>query len=246
MECFVEIPYLPKGRVILAVSGFAVAGMDIIPPAELSALPPALRRHADLGLCPIGGREVVCPPDSYPYYCDNLSSYGFSVIQGGQALGGSYPADTAYNVVVTEKFALLDPRSCDGVLLRLLQNRLEILPVKQGYAKCSVAPVGENAFITGDRGIFRALEAKGAEVLLIDNAGVELPPYKNGFFGGACGLVGEKTLAVNGTIRHMSSFETIKAFLADKGVSLVEITAAAPFDTGSLIPLKITDDNNKG
>ncbi len=246
MEHFVEIPYLPKGRVTLAVSGFDVDGVEVIPPAELFALPVALRRHADLGLCPIGGREVVCPSDSYPYYCDKLSPYGFSVIQGGQALGGSYPADTAYNVVVAGSFALLDPRACDSVLLRLLQNRFEILPVRQGYAKCSVAPVGENAFITGDRGICRALEAKGAEVLLIDHAGVELPPYKNGFFGGASGLVGEKTLAINGSLRHMASSEAIKAFLAYKGVSAMEITDAAPFDTGSLIPLKITDDNNKG
>ncbi len=240
---FIDIPYLPQGPVELAVSGFSAAGIEIVPAPEAAALPPALGRHADLGLCPLGGAEVVCPPDTCDYYRAALEPHGFSVIRGGQALGVSYPADTAYNVVVVGKFAILNPSVCDGILLRELERRYEILPVKQGYAKCSVAPVGENALITGDVGIAEAAGRTGLDVLLIRNEGVLLPPYKNGFFGGACGLISPELLAVNGSLGHMPDGGLIGKFLESHGVRPVELSSGPPFDTGSLIPLKATGNN---
>ncbi len=240
---FIDIPYLPSGPVELAVSGFPVPGVRMLPPPEIKALPPALRRHADLGLCPLGGGEAVCPPDTYAYYSELLEPYGFSVICGGQALGVSYPADTAYNVVVAGKFAVLNPAVCDRLLLRELERRFEIIAVKQGYAKCSVAPVGENAVITGDAGIASAAERAGLETLLISNAGVALPPYANGFFGGACGLAGPNLLAVNGSLSAMDDGKIIREFLDDHGVSALELSPEPPFDTGSLIPLTVRGDN---
>ncbi len=234
---FIQTPYLPSAPVTLAVSGFCAPGLNVIPPPEIPSLPPALRRHADLGLCPVGGKDVVCPPDTFAYYSEALSPYGFSVIEGGQALGVSYPADTAYNVVVAGNFALLNPSVCDRTLLRLLENRFNILPVKQGYAKCSAAPVGENAIVTGDAGIYRAAARAGLEALLIENSGVLLPPYRNGFFGGACGLTAPDVLTVNGGLAHMNSGPAIRKFLEERGVRPMEIHSGPPFDTGSLIPL---------
>lgn len=241
---FLSKPYLPDSRVTLAVSGFKVPGIEIIPPPELPALPEALRRHADLGLCPIGGSEVVCPPDSWEYYNRVLTPYGFSVIRGGQALSSSYPGDSAYNVVVAGKFALLNPKVCDKTLLRLLEGRYEIVAVRQGYTKCSVAPVAENALITADADIYRKASALGMDALLISNKGVTLPPYKNGFFGGASGMTDKKTLAVNGSLSLMESGNDILQFLAKHEVSAVEASSLSPFDTGSLIPLRTMADNN--
>ncbi|MGN1098268.1 MAG: DUF6873 family GME fold protein [Clostridia bacterium] len=240
---FITTPYLPEGKVTLAVSAFPVPDVNIIPPPELKTLPEPLRRHADLGMCPIGGNEIVCPPDSYGYYSEILSPYGFSVIRADAPLGGSYPADTAYNVVVAGNYALLNPKVCDRTLLRLLENRFDILPIKQGYAKCSVAPVAENALITADAGIYKVAEKKGLDALLISNSGVVLPPYSNGFFGGACGMTDRRILAVNGSLKYMESGSEIIKFLEKYGVRVLEINSYPPFDTGSLIPLKINADN---
>lgn len=234
---FIETPYLPRGAVELAVAGFDVPGVHIIPPPEVPALPPALRRHADLGLCPLGGSDVVCPPDTCARYSELLEPYGFNVICGGQALGGSYPADTAYNVAFVGKFALLNPAVCDRVLLGKLEQCYEILPIKQGYAKCSAAPVSDSALITGDAGLARATERAGLEVLLISNAGVLLPPYGNGFFGGSCGLIAPNRLAVCGSLSLMPDGGKILEFLENHGVAPVELNPGPPFDAGSLIPL---------
>lgn len=244
MPAYISSPYLPSAKVTLAVGGFTPNGVRVIQPPKLNALPEPVCRHADLGLCPIGGREVVCPPDSFGYYSRELSPYGFSVICGGQALGRSYPADTAYNVVMAGKFAILNPKVCAPYLLKLLENRFEIIPVKQGYAKCSVCVVSKAAVITADEGIRRAVERRGIEALKISSSGVLLPPYANGFFGGASGKISGGVLAVNGSLKKMESGTEIFNFLARHGVSVLEIGSDAPFDTGSLIPL-LEDDNNK-
>lgn len=245
MDIFVERPYLPEGRVTLAVGSFAPRGVKLISPPQTAALPEAVRRHADLGFCPLGGNEAVCPPDTYGYYTEALSPYGFSVIRGGQALTSGYPGETAYNIVAVGKYAVLNPKTCDHKLLRLLENRYEIVPVKQGYAKCSVCVVNENAVITADRGIAKALASRGVGVLLISNNGVTLPPYKNGFFGGASGKTDKCTLTVNGSLSKMESGGEIKNFLEKMGIKLMEISSEPPFDTGSIIPLMITANNNE-
>ncbi len=240
---YISIPFLPEARVTLAVGGFAPEGVKLIPPAVISSLPPALRRHADLGLCPIGGSEVVCPPCAVGYYEAALGPWGFTVIEGEVDPDSTYPADTAYNVVVAGKYALLNPKCCDRALLRLLEQRFEIVSVRQGYAKCSAAPISENALITADRSIYKAALRKGLDALLIENEGVSLPPYGCGFFGGATGMADKNTLAVNGCLSQMKSGAEIKKFLESKGISALEIGSLPPFDTGSLIPLMTAADN---
>lgn len=243
MNKFLESPYLPKSEVSLAVCGFDIEGTKVVKPPEIPALPKAICRHADLGLCPVGGNEVVCPPDTYEYYRNALEPYGFSVICGGQALGSSYPADTAYNIVAVGKYAFINPKACDRRLKEILETKYEIVCVKQGYVKCSVCPVEENAFITADMGIAKKGESLGFDVLLISNEGVSLPPYENGFFGGATGKIGEKLIAVNGSLDKMKSGAEICRFLKKYEINTLEINSRPPFDTGSLIPLMVNANN---
>lgn len=243
MYNFIEKPYLPQGEVALAVSGFKAGKSVVIAPPEIKALPRAINRHCDLGLCPVGGKRVVCPPETHSYYCEMLEPYGFSVICGGQALTSSYPGDTAYNVVAVGKYAFINPKACAARLKKILEESFEIVYVKQGYVKCSVCPVEENAFITADAGIAKAAEKCGADVLLISSGGVKLPPYKDGFFGGATGKIDKNILAVNGSLDKMQSKADIRKFLEKYKINVMEINSQHPFDTGSLIPLLVNANN---
>lgn len=67
----------------------------------------------------------------------------------------------------------------------LLAPNLTPIPVKQGYTRCSVCPVGTRAAITADAGIADALEGIGLRVLRIRPGGIALPGYDCGFIGGA-------------------------------------------------------------
>jgi len=66
---------------------------------------------------------------------------------------------------------------------------LELIPVKQGYAKCSLCIVSENAVITADEGLAYTLCRAGLDVLKIIPGCIRLPGYGYGFIGG-CGGAG--------------------------------------------------------
>ena len=75
------------------------------------------------------------------------------------------------------------------------------------------------------------------EVLLIENDGIFLRGYENGFFGGCTGLSGSDTLLVNGDLSLIPSGEKIKKFLFDKGIKIISLNKGDVTDIGSILPI---------
>lgn len=235
---FVTTPNLPEGKVCLAVSQAAIKGVQTLRPPKIAALKGALARHADLGLLHLGGNRVVCPPDTFDYYRERLSPFGFEIIRGERALDSTYPGDTAYNVAILKEKVLLNPKTTDKAVLNALsQSGAKIIAVRQGYSKCAVCAVSENAIITEDGGISRAAAAAGIDTLLIRPRGVRLLGFENGFFGGSCGKISSDTLAVCGDISLHPDREKILSFLDKYHIRAHGLRGGSPRDIGSIIPL---------
>lgn len=200
-------------------------------------LPAPLDFHTDMQFHYLGdGCAVVCP-ELFDYYTQRLSGYGIKIICGGTPLKSTYPEDIAYNVArVSKKFALHLARKTDNVLKNELCRRgVTIINVPQGYTKCSVAPVAENAFITSDKGIYDAVSEYKMDVLLISEGNIELKPYPFGFIGGCCGLVSENQMFFDGDLSTHPDGERIVRFLEKYGASPIEVKGKNLRDTGSVI-----------
>jgi hypothetical protein len=65
-----------------------------------------------------------------------------------------------------------------------MKKNFNIIDVKQGYTKCSVLPVSNNAFITDDISIYNQCVSFGIDVLYVGKGDVSLPGYNYGFIGG--------------------------------------------------------------
>ncbi|MBQ1825813.1 MAG: hypothetical protein II113_04265, partial [Firmicutes bacterium] len=105
-------------------------------------------------------------------------------------LSPAYPGDIIYNACSTGKFFIHNLKYTAPELLGKVEELgLIRVNVSQGYAKCSTCVVGEDAIITYDRGIAKAADAAGMDVLVIEPGHVDLPGYDTGFIGGASGLV---------------------------------------------------------
>jgi len=231
-------PYLPKEKVTLFIADTKIPGATVITPPKIMSLPESMQKHADLGIVIVSSKKAVCPPESCAYYKNALSPYGFEIIEGESHVGSHYPEDSAYNVGIVGKKCFLNKRVCDRLLLDILiKSDYEIIEVKQGYSKCSICPIDESSFITGDVSIARAGEKNGMEVLLITNDGTVLPGFSNGFFGGSTGLAGEHELLINGDINLLPASEQIKNFLNAKNIKIKSLTKGAVLDIGSIIPL---------
>ena len=237
------VPNLPQGRVhVVAVQASAAAqklrgmGITVLSPLPDYALPAETAGHADMLLCHAGGNTVFLAP-SQAFLGAALCTLGFDV-RFVSSPGGAYPADVPLNVAVGKTFALGHFRHADASLRRFLERSgRRLLSVRQGYAKCSLCFVAENAFITEDAGVAAALTAAGADVLTVSSGDVALSEAHTGFFGGAAGLLAPDLLAVNGRLGTHRDGAQILAFLKKYGVAPVELSEGKITDIGGILPL---------
>lgn len=235
---FIDTPYLPKKKASLFIAECNIPQAAVITPPYIENLPHSMRRHADLGIVIISAKKAVCPPETYAYYKNELSIYGFEIIEGKKHIGSHYPEDCAYNVGIVGKKCFLNKNVCDEHLYEILISEgYEIFHVNQGYAKCSICPLDENTFITGDISIAKAGERAHCNVLLITNDNISLPGFSNGFWGGCCGMGDFDELLVNGDIRLLPSGEKIRNFLKAKNIKIKNLKKGDVLDIGSILPL---------
>ena len=240
----INTPYLPEGNTAVMIGDCSADGIVVIPPPMLKILPIGLRKHADLGICVLGGKKAVCPPETAKYYTDVLLPYGIEIITGETHIGCHYPQDCAYNVGIAGRKCFLNRNVCDGVLLYELEKAgYEIIHIKQGYGKCSICPIDENTIISGDKGICRTAREYGFTVLEISHSGIILTGYENGFFGGAAGMLSPKEIAVNGELSYIPDGEKILKFLKERDISVKNLKKGEICDIGSVIPLMIDVHN---
>ncbi|MBE7032664.1 MAG: hypothetical protein E7406_00365 [Ruminococcaceae bacterium] len=231
-------PYLPEEKVTLFIADTKIPDAAVITPPSIDVLPTAMRRHADLGIVIISSKKAVCPPETYAYYKNALSPYGFEIIKGKTHIESHYPKDSAYNVGIVGKKCFLNKKVCDKLLFDILISEgYEIIEVKQGYTKCSICPIDENSFITGDVSIYKAGKEEKMDVLLISNDNISLPGFSNGFFGGCTGMSSFNELLINGNVDTLPNASDMKNFLTKKNIKIRNLTEGEVKDIGSIIPL---------
>ncbi len=234
----VKTPNLPEKEVLVAVSDLEIQNVTCIKPKPIPALPPSMRSHADLQLCHLGENVLLAAPEVYTYYKEKLSPLGFEVLCGETPIGSTYPHDAAYNIARVGNVAFHNPEITDCVALRYFaENGILFIPVKQGYAKCSVLPLDAHTIVTADAGIKREAEKNGFSVLEISPGGVLLPGFSYGFLGGAAGKLSKDAVYVTGNLSRHGDYKNILNFFAKKSIKIREGSIPNPVDIGSILPL---------
>lgn len=194
-----------------------LGSLRVVYTAENSFVMPYERFHADMQLVKIGD-EIITAPMFYEYYSKLLP--GKKIICGEKNPDGHYPACAAYNAAVTEKYAICNEKYTDRIILqRVRKAGLEIINVKQGYAKCSLCLFPGGA-ITSDKGIYKKISSV-IDTLLIAPGSISLPGAEYGFIGGASGF-GDR-LYFTGSIEKHPAFHEIKSFLEYKNTEFVSL-----------------------
>ena len=114
---------------------------------------------------------------------------------------------------------------------------MDIISVKQGYAKCSVLAVCNDAIITADRGIAKAAESHEIEVLLIQQGGIYIKGYDTGFIGGCGGMIESKILGTSGSMKLLKDYDNIKDFLRNRNIYIENLGGKELCDIGGILPL---------
>ena len=200
---YIENPNFPKGHVIVSavsseaedvISALESAKIAVVPVEPCSELPDGIASHADLQILHLGEKSVLTASCSKKS-TDMLNMLGFELESTDNELSFSYPGDCLINVQIIGKNIIINPDIADEKIMRFAEeNDYNIIAVKQGYAKCSVLSVCNDAVITADAGIAKILQSKEIEVLKIKEGGIYLKGYETGFIGGCGGMIEEKIL----------------------------------------------------
>lgn len=245
-ESYIVKPNLPQGEVTCAAiseragesSVKKLASLDIktvkIPKYDL--LPEPVCDHPDIQLLHLGNNIIFTCAEHL--YVGDLRKH-FDIRRIKEECSDKYPGDVLLNCSLIGKHLICNERTVAAEVLEFAEkNNNTIINVNQGYARCSVAVINENAIITDDISIFTAAQFFLNDVLFISKGSIRLDGYNYGFIGGCCGKIAKDKIAFNGRLDSHSDCEKIKSFLYKHNIEYVELSDGVLTDIGGIIPLK--------
>lgn len=171
-------------------------GYKIIPTKKINAFLEPEQRHADM-------QELI------------IQNRRFRIEECQRPVAKDYPQNVRLNCLFLggKLYGKIDAADA-SVLDFCLERKIPLVHVKQGYTRCSSLVIGDNAVITADKSIAKALKADGAEVLSIQPGHIRLEGFEYGFIGGA-GFFDNGTTYFFGNIKKHPDYERIKVFCAE-------------------------------
>lgn len=183
-------------------------------------IPPPVGRHPDTLVGKIGGEIFVGKRDGALMAALDKEKIKYRV--SSNDVSGVYPHDCSLNFFTAGRFLFGRTDSLSHEALEYaVENGYTAVDVRQGYAHCSAALVGEGV-ITADGGIFRELSRRGVPTLKISDGSILLPPYEYGFIGGACADIGDGNVIFFGSLNSHPDGEAIRGFCKKMGARIIE------------------------
>lgn len=191
----------------------------------------AISGNPDIFFTKIGNKLVVAP--SLPEKAKTaLLEHQVNFVTGEKNVGTAYPETACYNAVVTDDFLIHNTTITDPEILEA-SARQEIIHVKQGYTRCNLIFISPKKAITSDEGIFKTLISRNIDVLFFSPKEIVLPGFAHGFFGGACGMLGNR-LMIAGNPDYHPDGEALRIFCKNAAVEIVELFDGPLYDGGGI------------
>ena len=145
-----------------------------------------------------------------------------------------YPHDIRFNAAQIGEYIFCHPTHTSPSIWKTAQEKQQkIIAIKQGYARCSICPVGNQALITADYAIASAAKKQGLDVCVIHQGHISLPGYSYGFIGGCCGAIDQR-LVFCGNLRLHPDGEQMISFIRSHNITPVFLSDTPLYDAGSL------------
>lgn len=219
-----------------AVSKLNELGYEIINFSDNPNLDKRIAHHADLSFF-VSDKDIFIAREM-AYLKDELEAIGCDVFVEASVTDKFYPADVKLNCVAFGGYFLCNVDTVSqNVLNSMMKKGKTVINVKQGYTKCSVIPVGDNAIITDDEAISRKCREYSIDVLKIQKGNVILDGFDYGFIGGTAGELCNGIIAFNGDVFSHPDGEKIAEFIKKHNKTHLSLAEGELVDIGSLILL---------
>lgn len=211
-------------------------GIKVIPSEKIETFIPFEQTHADMQLFHYDEDTVFVLKECVRLKTE-LTNHFKNVIETSQNAAARYPDNVLVNAISLNNRLICNINSIDSKIKNIAKARNQhINNVKQGYTKCSVCIVSDEAIITSDKSIYIACR-DDYDVLLIRPGYINLPGTKYGFIGGCSFKYNKNILMFTGNIKCHPDYKIIKAFCRNHNVYAESLVNNNLIDIGSIIPV---------
>lgn len=240
---FIEQSNLPQGQVMAIICGelcnelnsyldkVGIKRLVIVPNNDIDN---SVRYHADMAAVYIGTGKILLEKRQCSLG-ERLSDLGLQVEYSEDCIKGEYPKDVALNYTLLNDKIIGKLNCADNTLIKLADN-LKKINVRQGYCKCSCLIVSENAVITDDECIYKALCLNEIDALLISKGDITLNGHDYGFIGGASGKISKTDILFFGDVTKHRDYKKIAGFIEKHGCKIISLDFPLT-DFGGIIPI---------
>ncbi len=169
--------------------------------------------------------------------CNSISQLGYTI--HSNQIKSPYPYDVSLNVANTGKHIIGNIKYMNPIIIQQAEtDGIEIINTKQGYSKCNLCMLTNNAAITEDAGLAYLLKNYQYDVLLINSGEINLSDKHNGFIGGASAKLSDNLIYFSGNIENHTKFTEISQFLNKYRIKPVYNKKRNLRDFGGIVVLK--------
>ena len=185
-------------------------GIDVIPLPKNPLLDEEICNHADILSFRLNNELILIDStiagDIEPF----LEDYSVFPVNG---IASPYPKDVRLNTAIVGNKIICNPLFTHDAILQTAYNNYELISTNQGYTKCNICNVNENAIITEDPGITTLLNNCQTDVLKLKPGFVKLSDKHYGFIGGASAKISNNEIYFSGDLSKHPQYQQIIEFL---------------------------------
>ena len=216
------------------IEGLSSLGCAVIRLPSFWGLQPPVSSHPDMLFYRKRDGRLVTTREYYDANRKLFDALPAEISLTDEKLRPEYPSDVLFDALSAG--GIVYGRK-DCVSHMILDDADGFVPVKQGYARCSVALLSENCAVTADKGLYNALSSHGCDVLLIRPGHIALDGYDTGFIGGAGGRLGERLYCFFGNVLSHPDGADIVRFAEKHKIKAVSLSDEPLSDHGGFIVL---------
>lgn len=242
-KSFLKIPGCPAGDVHTVAIGEAYKsiaeelcglGINTVFIKKNPTLTEETACHADMLLLHLGKSHFLIDENQSELISFLTENGAYVHIKKG--IGSPYPSDIPLNklIIGNNVYGLFDGENkSDSGLFK----GYNIIKTKQGYTKCSVCLVSENAAITDDIVIASLLKKSQIDVLQIEKGDIFLSERHYGFIGGTGFKIGKNKMFFTGNLKQHRNYKEICDFLEKHKVEPIYNKSQCLTDIGGAIQI---------
>lgn len=188
--------------------------------------------HPDIFIYQDESNLIIAPNAPLPLVAF-LNVHKVKYIFGKNKVEENFEKSVLYNCISTEHFLFHKSGFTDPSIIKINQDK-EFINLPQAYTRCSLMHLGNNRYITSDKGIEKKLLKKGLDCFYFSPEQISIKDHKHGFLGGTTGMYNNKLFFI-GTIDLHKQGSALRNYIENSGIEIVNLVNSLLYDGGGII-----------